>query len=313
MNQILIGCAFEKLQELPDKHFHTVVCSPPYFNLRDYSNVKQIGHEKTYQEYIRKLVLTFKEVHRVLRDDGTLWIVIGDTYNNQSKKDKLTGELKRKDLIGIPWRLAFALQEDGWYLRQDIIWNKPNPTPQSVRDRCTTSHEYIFLLSKNPIYYFDAEAISEPTLSLIPGHKSFRPRAVEIFNNGRTEFYGKRGKTARTIKERKNKRSVWTVTTKPSKTSHTATFPKDLIEDCIKAGTSKYGVCSECGSSFLSKDQSSCEHKKGPVPARVLDPFFGSGTTGEVALKLGREYTGIELNETYAKEATERLSEKLFY
>lgn len=313
MNQILTGCAYEKLQELPNKYFHTVVTSPPYFQLRDYNHSKQIGTESSYKEYIRKLVLVFREVQRVLRDDGTLWIVIGDTYNNQAMKERLPGELKRKDLIGIPWRLAFALQEDGWYLRQDIIWNKPNTTPQSVKDRCTTAHEYIFLLSKSQKYFYDAEAISEPTLSLIPGHKSFRPRAVEIFQNGRTVFHGKRGQTARTIRERKNKRSVWTVTTKPSKTSHSATFPKDLIEDCIKAGTSKFGVCSECGEPYRKENQNSCEHSLSSVPARVLDPFFGSGTTGEVALELGREYTGIELNETHAIEAEERLSQKLLY
>ncbi|MCG6170257.1 DNA-methyltransferase [Leptospira sanjuanensis] len=316
-NSILIGDAFETLKKIPENYFHSVVTSPPYFRLRDYGHKNQIGIENSPNEYLERLVRIFIEVRRVLRPDGSLWIVIGDTYSKENWKEKENPpfpvrikELKKKDLIGIPWRLAIALQDSGWYLRQDIIWNKPNSQPSSVKDRCAVSHEYLFHFTKSDKYYYDAPAISEPSVSLIPGHKSFRPKAVSIFNNGREVYYGKRGKTARTIRERKNKRTVWTVTTKPSKTSHTATFPPELIEDCIKSTTSRIGVCETCGIQIREFDSPPCSCIQNKRPASVLDPFLGSGTTALVALKFGCEFTGIELSQKYANEAKERIKKE---
>ena len=239
----------------------------------------QIGLEDSPEEYIQKLVELFREVRRVLRDDGTLWLNLGDSYNNfrsssgpaqsvhngklngkpepKSKKRGWDG-LKEKDLIGIPWRVALALQADGWYLRQDIIWSKPNPMPESVLDRCTKAHEYIFLMSKSPRYYFDHKAIQEP----VTGPKT---------KTSTGEFY-----------ETRNKRSVWNVATKPYKEAHFATFPPELIEPCILAGA--------------------------PTGGMVLDPFGGSGTTGMVSEQLGRNATLIELNPEYIKIAENRIS-----
>lgn len=232
---------------------------------------EQIGLEETPEEYIQKLVEVFREVKRVLKDDGTLWVNIGDSYNSaptgsihsdkqlsnagsqaMTHTKKMIESCKPKDLIGIPWMLAFALRNDGWYLRQDIIWHKPNPMPESVKDRCTKSHEYIFLLSKNQHYYFDYEAIQEDT--------------VDENSN-----------------DKRNKRDVWNISTKAVKEAHFATFPEDLIEPCILAGCPKDGV--------------------------VLDPFFDSGTTGRVAQKFGREYIGIELNQEYIEIAKKRNNE----
>ncbi|WP_061217922.1 DNA-methyltransferase [Leptospira weilii] len=337
-NQIFIGDALEHLRTFPSNYFHVVVCSPPYFRLRDYGHPGQIGLEDAPGEYLNRLVEVFREIRRVLHPEGTAWVNLGDSYNSGSKKENGPNQisssitqskkgsmnqssfnlatrvagLKKKDLIGIPWRVAFALQEDGWYLRQDIIWNKPNPMPSPVKDRCTTAHEYIFLLTKESSYYFDADAISEPAVSLIPGHKSFRSNALEIANQGRTVFHSKRGTSARVYRARRNKRSVWTVTTAPSKTSHTATFPRELISSCIKAGTSRIGVCKICGSQYKEKSVSSCEHPYDPVPPRVCDPFFGSGTTGIVALDLGCEFTGIEIVPKFADEAEKRIGPRLF-
>lgn len=308
MSAILHGDAIEKLREMPEGSVNTCITSPPYFGLRDYGKEGQIGLERAPQEYVEKLVDVFREVRRVLRDDGTLWLNLGDSYNNGHTggngatgglhKSRLAGkmpppgttptkrgtdpELKRKDLIGIPWRVAFALQADGWYLRQDIIWNKPNAMPESVRDRCTKGHEYIFLLSKSPEYYFDADAIREPWVQ--------RPNDLKRASEGHAGYHGKHEKGANgNIKGQpvgdpskgRNKRTVWTVSTKPYAGAHFATFPMDLIEPCVLAGSPRGGM--------------------------VLDPFFGSGTTGAVAIKNGREYTGIELNEEYIALARKRL------
>ena len=259
---------------------------------------KQIGLEETPEEYIQRLVTVFREVKRVLRDDGTLWVNIGDTYatgttaERQQSKSAGVGAnrpeaqnsvrrvgtphgIKAKDLIGIPWMLAFALRADGWYLRQDIIWRKPNPMPESVRDRCTKSHEYIFLFSKKPKYYFNGDAIKENAKP----DNSVRDRDHTKLNNtpGRTRMGGL--KTNHYIK--RNKRDVWRVATRPYKEAHFATFPEQLIEPCILAGSRPNGI--------------------------VLDPFFGSGTTGVVAEKYGRRYIGVELNEEYVKLAEKRL------
>lgn len=297
---ISIGDCRESMRKMPEKFFHTCVTSPPYFGLRDYGNDGQIGLEQTPEDFVNALVEVFREVKRVLRDDGTVWLNLGDSYYNyrpgkgqalvkqsvsKSKQDlpetcarrgnKLEG-LKEKDLIGIPWRVALALQADGWYLRQDIIWSKPNPMPESVRDRCTKSHEYIFLLSKNKKYHYDNEAIKEPTKTK---DNVVRDRDSTRLNNvpGRTKMGGLKKNNY----DMKNKRSVWNVTTRPFKGAHFAVFPPDLIEPCILAG------CPEGG--------------------WVLDPFIGSGTTAIVAERHNRHWWGCELNQKYAALATERI------
>lgn len=330
----------------------------------------QLGLEPTVDEYVEHMVQVFREVRRVLRDDGTLWLNLGDSYAGsngngwkqaiattnasngggeneifRAKNGRDDGDLKPKDLVGVPWRVAFALQADGWYLRQDIIWAKPNPMPESVRDRCTKAHEYMFLLTKKSHYFFDSEAIKEPAKYAYDdrGSRADSRKGAGISN----AMYGSTGAF-------RNKRSVWTVTTKPFKGAHFATFPQDLIEPCIAAGTSKKGCCAQCGSpvvrqvsrkriarnelptndpryrpndyngaygeingkgdaGFSQTDtigwakECKCDTQE-VVPCTVLDVFFGAGTTGVVAQRLGRAYLGCELNPEYAKIATERLA-----
>ena len=258
---------------------------------------QQLGLEDTPDQFVENLVNVFREVRRVLKDDGTVWLNLGDSYSSGSRKtttnQTLRGDselvsirpqpvnsIKEKDLIGIPWKVAFALQADGWYLRQDIIWHKPNPMPESVKDRCTKSHEYIFLLSKNAHYYFDQEAIKEGTTTK---DNIIRNRDETKLNNtpGRTRMEGLKTNEYET----KNKRSVWTVTTKPYSEAHFATYPHDLIIPCIKAG------CPENGT--------------------VLDPFGGSGTTAQVAAQLNRNAILCELNPEYIKIANQRLLDSL--
>ena len=290
---------------LDDGSAQTCITSPPYWGLRDYGEAGQIGLEPTPEEYVAKMVEVFREVRRVLRDDGTLWLNLGDSYSRGDRKSVPTqrGEaasskdedkycfdspaamlgdhptIKPKDLIGIPWRVAFALQADGWYLRQDIICSKPNPMPESVTDRCTKAHEYIFLLSKSPRYYYDAEAVREDAVKYgTPGHL----QGGSGERAGTRE--GLRGASWEAAAGR-NKRSVWTVTTKPYPNAHFATFPPELIEPCVLAGC--------------------------PVGGCVLDPFSGSGTTGEVALQWGRKYIGIELNKTYVKLSERRIAHSM--
>ena len=296
---ILFGDCKETLSAFLPKTARMCVTSPPYYGLRDYGGEdKQIGKENTPEEYIQNLVEVFRGVRDVLTDDGTLWVNIGDTYYNYrsdgnypkqtvsktnqdlpnfspARGNKLKG-LKSKDLIGIPWMLAFALRADGWYLRQDIIWHKPNPMPESVRDRCTKAHEYIFLLSKNKKYYYDNEAIKEPAKDW-----GTRDRSKGKYHNEGTGLQPHSGleKSYPT----KNKRSVWSITNKPYRGSHFAVFPPDLIEPCIKAG-SQEGDC-------------------------ILDPFMGSGTTAMVAKSLGRDYIGCELHEEYGNLIEKRIGE----
>lgn len=298
MNKIFCGDSLEILKTLPDQSVQTCVTSPPYFGLRDYGVEGQIGLEETPEEYVQKLVEIFKEVRRVLRDDGTLWLNLGDSYNaardgghaggkKQASLERHKGiqrsganvpGLKPKDLIGIPWRVAFALQADGWYLRQDIIWHKPNPMPESVTDRCTKAHEYIFLLSKSPTYYYDHETVKEPAVMNRWGGK----KPMNLKNSkDKGGVFGGLTRERDMMPETRNRRSVWTVATKPYKGAHFATFPPDLIEPCILAGA--------------------------PVGGVVLDPFLGSGTTVAVAIKHGRQYIGIELNPEYIKLAEQRL------
>ena len=325
---ILLGNALEQLRHLPPESVHTCVTSPPYYNLRDYGAAGQIGNEASVEEYLQSLVSVFHEVRRVLRADGTLWVNMGDTYatgtkagrqqsanpgvganrpeaqNSTRRVGNPTG-CKTKDLIGVPWQLAFALRADGWYLRQDIIWAKSNCMPESVRDRCTKSHEYIFLLSKAERYYFDAAAISEPIAESSakrylqnieaqkgsdrqPGKtngpmKAALPRfgGEKYGNNTTPEARTKSGKVyVPTL--RRNKRDVWTVSTSGFRGAHFAVFPEKLIEPCVLAGSPRGGT--------------------------VLDPFAGSGTTGVVAKRLGRDFIGCEINPDYAQMAADRIA-----
>lgn len=309
-NKIINENCLSGLKQIPDNSIDCCVTSPPYWGLRDYGHSEQIGMEETPDKFVQSLVEVFSEVKRVLKPEGTLWLNLGDTYSahkdcksvadtlivggkseeaniiekgkSNSRNSKLLKSvgLKNKDLIGIPWMVAFALRANGWYLRQDIIWNKPNPMPESIADRCTKAHEYIFLMSKSAKYYYDADAIKEDCKTF---DNSNRNRDITKLNNtpGRTRMAGLKTNQY----EKANKRSVWTITTKPYNGAHFATFPEDLIVDCIKAGCPKDGI--------------------------VLDPFMGAGTTAVVARKLNRNYTGFELNEKYLNIANKRLYAEL--
>ena len=304
MWEVLRGDCLEVLPTLEAQSVHCVVTSPPYFGLRDYGVDGQLGLEETPAAYVAKLVGVFREVRRVLRDDGTVWLNLGDSYasgevgrhdsvqanqgrdwsgTRKAKERKqarpVTG-LAQKQLLGIPWRVAFALQDDGWILRSDIIWAKSNPMPESVKDRPTKAHEYIFLLAKQPRYYYDADAVREDLArpELITRKRRVGPTAArpvgERNDQGRIVDYAN--------PEDRNRRSVWTVSTTPYKGAHFAVFPPKLIEPCVLAGCPEGGV--------------------------VLDPFAGSGTTGEVAIKHERRFVGIELNPEYIKLAEARLN-----
>lgn len=320
MIKIIHGNALAVLKTLKDNCIQCCVTSPPYWGLRDYGVTGQLGLEKSPQEYVAALVEIFREVRRVLKPDGTLWLNLGDSYAGSGRggnpdagtkqgtnkgsqtigvlygrehesavteRQRITAQfdalksngIKPKDLVGIPWRVAFALQQDGWYLRQDIIWAKPNPMPESVRDRCTKAHEYLFMLSKSPKYYFDPDAIAEPTTESTKSRLA-QPTLTEQHGSDRVP-----GKTNGAMKavgnsETRNRRSVWTITTKPFKEAHFATFPPDLVEPCILAGS--------------------------PESSVVLDPFAGSGTVGMVANKLNRHAILIELNQDYVEMAKRR-------
>ncbi len=304
---ILFGDCRETLKEFDGKA-RMCVTSPPYYGLRNYGGEEnQIGQEQTPEEFIDNLVKVFREVRNVLTDDGTCWINIGDSYYNyrpgrgqglvkqtvsNTRQDlpdvcprrgnRLEG-LKEKDLIGIPWMLAFALRADGWYLRQDIIWHKPNPMPESVRDRCTKSHEYIFLLSKSPKYYYNHEAIKEKAVGERWGGN--KPINMDNTKDTDNQFSGLT-RPRKMVYDKRNKRSVWKVVTKPYKGAHFAVFPEELIEPCILAGSEKGDI--------------------------VLDPFMGSGTTAVAAKSHGRHYIGCELHEEYGKLIQKRLSERSF-
>lgn len=335
LNQIINADAIAGLETLPDESINCVITSPPYWGLRDYEVEGQLGLEKTPEEYVLKMVETFRECWRVLKKDGTLWLNLGDSYANSGKGAasypenaklykqgtnkgmlgtkavnlKMPVGYKPKDLIGIPWMVAFALRTDGWYLRQDIIWHKPNPMPESVTDRCTKSHEYIFLLSKSVKYYFT------PIMEIATGYdgrkdilmNGFYPtdvKAQSIASKGHERWNKKIHKSAYTPGQQphskalkrmngesdpeyptRNKRSVWTVATQPFKEAHFAMFPENLITDCILAGCPEGGI--------------------------VLDPFMGSGTIALVALKHDRNFIGIELNSAYVKIAEKRIEYQL--
>lgn len=299
---IVTGDALKTLQRISDNYIDCCVTSPPYLGLRDYGAEGQIGLESSLEEYTRRLVEVFREVRRTLRPDGTLWLNLGDTYSGSKAGTK---EIPAKNLMGIPWRIALALQEDGWYLRQDIVWYKPNTMPESVKDRFTKSHEYIFLLTKQPKYYFDGEAVKEPAVGFdnrppagsrgakTPNARRRKGNARTFrgggaYTNGRT--YDNSAEVERSSSGNventtglRNRRDVWSVATQGYSKAHFATFPEKLIEPCILAGCRPGGV--------------------------VLDPFLGSGTTAAVAAKNGREYIGIELNPEYAELAKKRVEE----
>ncbi|WP_323156919.1 DNA-methyltransferase [Pseudomonas rhodesiae] len=339
-HRVLIGDCIESMRTLQDQSVNTCVTSPPYYGLRDYGMAGQIGLEETPAEFIERLVEVFREVRRVLRNDGTVWVNMGDTYasiaggyapgGSAGKHDMVSQAtrgavlrgtrrsppvgLKQKDLMGIPWRLAFALQDDGWYLRQDIIWHKPNPMPESTRDRCTKSHEYLFLLSKSPRYYYDQDAIKEPVAlssitrmaqdleqqrgsDRVPGKSNGPMKAVRSKRDSFKRDDSKReqpipGQSLGTHRpdraesawplDTRNKRSVWTVPTQGFKGAHFATFPPDLIRPCVLTGAPLGGV--------------------------VLDPFGGAGTTAVVAMQEGRKSILCELNPEYAAMAERRIA-----
>jgi len=303
MNKIEFGDCRETMRRWAAEGVkaQTCVTSPPYYGLRDYGHDAQIGLEETPEEYIKSMVEVFRCVWDVLEDDGTLWLNIGDSYAGSGKgpagnlgatndernmthtkaSSFVPAGCKPKDLIGIPWMLAFALRADGWYLRQDIIWHKPNPMPESVQDRCTKSHEYIFLLSKSQKYYFDNKAMKEKAVGGSPGNVTHKGKTA--YEAGDTKMRTKVGLTKIGASETRNRRSVWTVNTKPYKGAHFAVFPSELIEPCINAGA--------------------------PVGGIVLDPFMGSGTTAQVAQSLGRQYLGCELNPDYKELQDKRVSQ----
>ena len=343
--KLLIGDVRARLRELAAGLFHCVLTSPPYWALRDYLVAGQIGLEQTPEEYVAVLVDVFREVRRVLRDDGTFWLNIGDTYNNVGKSGGQSGSknknsscrrndtrrsligLKAKDLVGIPWMLAFALRADGWYLRSEIIWHKPNVMPESVRDRPSRSHEHIFLLSKSPRYFSDPFVASEVGTSGKSDLKKMTEQRERIggknkdlddpmLKASRATNIGR--KRAVGIPGRRNQRSVWSISTEKYRGAHFATFPTELVRRCLAAGVSAKGCCTACGEPWqriVTKGVTTdwklgceCRSPLGPVPpCRVLDPFCGSGTTGQVAHNLGYDFTGIELSEEYAEQARARI------
>lgn len=357
---ILNGDVLDCLRSLPDACVQCVVTSPPYWGLRDYGVKGQIGLEPTPEEHVEKMVEVFREVRRVLRDDGTVWLNYGDCYagsttgadrppcgrvktGQENKHRRPDAGLKPKDLVGMPWRIAFALQADGWYLRSDIIWSKPNPLPESVTDRPTKSHEYIFLLAKRARYFYDADAVREAMIKgdCNSGAKNYR--AIEGM-----EFRDDSTQSRRDNPAGRNRRTVWEIPTQPMPEAHFATFPEALVKPCIMAGTSARGACPECGAPWrrvtergentgkngrydasettLRNDAAKHSGRIGETPVHtvgwqpsctcgceetipcvVLDPFGGSGTVAKVARDLGRSSISCELNPEYVEIAKKRL------
>ena len=307
IDKIYQGDSLDVLKTFEDNSVDCCVTSPPYYALRDYGVDGQIGLEETPEKYIERLTEVFMEVHRVLKPNGTLWLNIGDSYNGSGGNHKegqkndtgfqgalgvrcggkgaRVNGLKPKDLIGVPWMLAFSLRNAGWYLRQDIIWCKPSCMPESVTDRCTKSHEYIFLMSKSERYYFDYEEIQEPCVNQERTNFQSGSRKNGINKDRNDNDWGERSKSwipkMKGDKIVRNKRDVWMVNPKPNKEAHFATYPEELVATCILAGCPEKGI--------------------------VLDPFMGSGTTGIVANKLNRHYVGIELNPEYVEMAERRI------
>jgi DNA modification methylase len=372
---ILVGDVRQRLSDIADGSVQCCVTSPPYWGLRDYGADGQIGLEQTPDAYVAEMVGVFREVWRVMRDDGVLWLNLGDSYAGSGKgrngdgsmgklnsakqlssvgsydggipATKVIDGLKPKDLVGIPWRVAFALQADGWYLRQDIIWAKPNPMPESVTDRCTKAHEYVFMLTKSARYYFDNVAIKEPSANL--GTTKIKFGGTKYGDSDDPKHATKSGNEY-TDNGTRNKRSVWTITTKPFRGAHFAVMPEALVEPCVLSSTSEHGACTECDVPWKRKlERGEIAERKtrdayiGVIPGRdsatrmnsvdmeaipfvtvgwepscecgvdtvkpclVLDPFTGSGTVAVVALKNGRNFVGVELNPEYAEIARKRI------
>ncbi len=373
--RIINADVMDGLRQLGDESVHCVVTSPPYYALRDYGVDGQIGIEASPEIFVARMVEVFSEIRRVLRKDGTCWMNMGDSYNQNQGKGFDTnqdgGERKRvaaspkassgglppKNLLGMPWRLAFALQADGWWLRSDIIWAKPNPMPESVTDRPTKSHEYVFLLTRSERYFYDAEAIKEAASGVVGNARTFRGggaytggRSFQNSNGSERESHG----NAPNESGSRNKRSVWTIATSPFPDAHFATFPPELPEICILAGTSQKGCCAKCGAPWGRETETiytdahkgmvgnqrkaaqtaswsanhdgrendkrmnknvatlgwspSCSCNADVIPATVLDPFSGAGTTCLVADRLQRNAIGIELNPTYAAMSERRIN-----
>jgi DNA modification methylase len=291
---ILLGDARTRLADIPDQSVQCVITSPPYWGLRDYGTTNQIGLEQTPSDYVREMVTVFDAVWRVLKDDGVLWLNLGDSYAGNTSRASTNGRagfgteregvftktgdgIKPKDLVGVPWRVAFALQEAGWYLRQDIIWHKPNPMPESVSDRCTKAHEYLFLLSKSSRYFFDNKAIAEDAVTSNTGHRFGGSK----YGDSEDEFHRTKGETY-TATGKRNKRDVWTIPTKPFKGAHFAVMPEALVQPCVLASSTEGDT--------------------------ILDPFTGSGTVAVVALQHNRNFIGTELNPEYASIAEQRIT-----
>lgn len=362
--QLLCGDCREVLPTLPAGSVHCCITSPPYWGLRDYGVAGQVGREDTPDAYVATLVSIFRAVRRVLRDDGTLWLNLGDCYAGNAGR-RTPQAIKPKDLLGLPWRVAFALQADGWYLRTDIVWEKPNCLPESVKDRPTRSHEFLFLLTKQRRYFYDADAIMEPIM----------PASLRRYQSGLHGAYGEANAYGGTHSHDmahaecmgaymnaagRNRRTVWRIPTKPFCGAHFAVFPPRLVEPCLLAGTSARGVCSVCGAPWqrLVERQSTAAHdgasdtaytdgstanrlallrqaarargeeyvnrrvtvgwqptcacdSDAPLPATVLDPFAGAGTTGLVAMAHARRFLGIELNPEYCALARERVAREV--
>ena len=337
---ILNGDVIACLRSLPDACVHCVVTSPPYWGLRDYGVEGQIGLEPTPEAYVEKMVEVFREARRVLRDEGTMWLNLGDCY----ARSRSAWGLKAKDLVGMPWRIAFALQADGWYLRSDIVWAKPNSMPESVRGRPTRSHEYVFLLTKRERYFYDADSIREPPTG--------RTDPMRFWKKGMEgQAKGNRNDAERVMQKDggigRNRRDVWRIATQATPDAHFATFPEKLVEPCIRAGTSERGACPECGAPWrrvvevtvydtrpgtntkyngggLASGSRNTTRKMSmrseigwaptctcsagdPIPCTVLDPFGGSGTVAKVARDLGRSSILIEINPEYVQIAKKRL------
>jgi len=374
--KIICGSSIEVLKTIDENSFQTCVTSPPYYSLRDYGVDGQLGLEDTPNEYISSLVDIFREVKRTLRKDGTLWVVIGDCYNGsggaggdynegglREGQPRYPGrnidKLKSKDLIGIPWMLAFAMREDGWYLRADVIWAKPNPMPESVMDRPTRCHETVFLFAKSQKYYYDNEAIKEPISDAMQAAIDRGVRADKQFKHDEHNRFGKRSgnrafsdpDSLARIASGRNKRDVWFIPTKPSGVLHYAAFPPNLIEPCVLAGSSDK-ACNQCCAPWVKEyiikekgtatdtteyskklgGKSAATRTRGNITADtrefvgykptcdckrsldtgksiVLDPFCGTGVTGEVAIKNKRDFIGIDISEKYCKIAREKIGE----
>ena len=307
MTKLMHGDCLELLKTMESESIQTCITSPPYWGLRDYGNDNQIGLEKTPEAYVEKMVSVFQEIKRVLKEDGTVWLNLGDSYMSSGGASRHHGYtdpkysngrkiehfepqayphdiIKPKDIVGIPWRVALALQSDGWYLRQDIIWAKGNPMPESVKDRCTKSHEYLFLLTKNKKYYFDYEAIKETSVDYEASYKRYesgfggkKNQSLKESGYGQTKVIGRRK-----FDGKRNKRSVWNVNTQPCKEAHFAVMPQKLVKPCVLAGS-----------------------RKGD---KILDPFAGAGTVGMVASRHERDFIGIELNAEYIEIAEKRIA-----